>query len=30
MSDIEESAFVAYTISKLAEDFAKKMVENNL
>lgn len=30
MSDVEESAFVAYTISKLVEDFAKKMFENNL
>lgn len=30
MSDIEESMFVAYTISRLAKDFAKKMVENNL
>lgn len=30
MSDVEESAFVAYTISKLAEDLAKNMVEKNL
>ena len=30
MHDIEESAFVAYTVSKLAEYFAKKMFENNL
>ena len=30
MSDVEESAFVAYTISKLVEDFAKNMFENNL
>lgn len=30
MSDIEESSFVAYTISKLAEDLAKEMVERNL
>lgn len=30
MYDIEESAFVAYTVSKLAKDFAKKMFENNL
>lgn len=30
MRDLEESAFVTYTISKLAEDLAKKMFERNL
>ena len=30
MRDLIERTFVTYTISKLAEDFAKKMFENNL
>lgn len=30
MRDLIERTFVTYTISKLAEDFAKEMFENNL
>lgn len=30
MRDLIERTFVTYTISKLAEDFAKKMFEKNL